>query len=93
MFILTKLGAGNMKDIVKVKSSQPSVPFHIETFHLICTANQITGFYMKYNPALKRVKWDTLLKLSNCLITSIEKLSKEKGYSLFKKRYLNQATF
>ena len=26
---------------------QPSVAFHIETRHLICNANQITGFYMK----------------------------------------------
>ena len=28
---------------------QPSVAFHIETSHLICTANQMTGFYVKCN--------------------------------------------
>ena len=27
--------------------SQPSVAFHIETNHLLCSANQMTGFYMK----------------------------------------------
>ena len=36
---------------------QPSVEFHIEISHLICTANQITGFYMKCNARLKSVKW------------------------------------
>ena len=34
---------------------QPSVAFHIETRHLICSANQITGFYMKCNTGLKGV--------------------------------------
>ena len=28
---------------------QPSVAFHIETGHLNCSANQMTGFYIKYN--------------------------------------------
>ena len=31
----------------------PSVAFHIETNHLICTANQITVFYLKCNTSLK----------------------------------------
>ena len=31
---------------------QPIVAFHIETSHLICIANQMTGFYMKYNTGL-----------------------------------------
>ena len=29
--------------------------FQIETSHLICTANQLTGFYMKCNTGLKWV--------------------------------------
>ena len=35
--------------------SQPSVAFHIETSHLIYTANQMTGLYMKCNSGLKWV--------------------------------------
>ena len=26
--------------------------FHMETSHLICFTNQVTGFYMKYNTGL-----------------------------------------
>ena len=32
---------------------QSSIVFHIETGHLICTANWMTGFCMKYNTGLK----------------------------------------
>ena len=39
-----------------VNPYQPSVEFHTETSHLICTANQITGFYEKCNIWLKWVK-------------------------------------
>ena len=35
---------------------QPSVGFHMETSHLIFTANQITGFHMECNTGLKWVK-------------------------------------
>ena len=35
---------------------QPSVAFHIETSPLICTANQITVFYMKCSTGMKWVK-------------------------------------
>ena len=35
---------------------QPSVAFHIVTSHLICNANQMTGFYMKRNNWLKWVE-------------------------------------
>ena len=31
-----------------------SATFHIETRQLTCAANQMTGFYMKYNTSLKR---------------------------------------
>ena len=33
----------------------PSVEFHIETNHLIRSANQMTGFYIEYNTGLKGV--------------------------------------
>ena len=33
----------------QIKPFQPSVEFQIETSHLICSANQITGFYMKWH--------------------------------------------
>ena len=32
-----------------------SIAFHIETSHLICTANHMTGFYLKCNTGLKWV--------------------------------------
>ena len=35
---------------------QPSIAFHIETSHLFCRANQVTGFYIKHNTGLKWVK-------------------------------------
>ena len=34
---------------------QPSFAFHIETSHLVCTTNQVTGFYMKCNTGLQWV--------------------------------------
>ena len=34
-----------------------SVAFHIETSHLICIANQMTGFYMECNTGLKSVNF------------------------------------
>ena len=37
-----------------VNPFQSSAAFHIGTSHLICTGNQITGFFMKYNTGLKR---------------------------------------
>ena len=39
-----------------VNPYQPSVEFDMEISHLICTANQITGFYEKCNIWLKWVK-------------------------------------
>ena len=35
----------------------PSVVFHIETSHLICISNQMTGFYMKCNTERKWVNY------------------------------------
>ena len=31
---------------------QFSVPFHVETIHLICPSNQMIGFYMNWNTGL-----------------------------------------
>ena len=36
----------------------PNVAFHIETSHLFCTANQMTGSYIKRNTDLKWVKFN-----------------------------------
>ena len=41
---------------VYVNPFQPSVAFHIETGHLICTENQMTGSLMNCNTGLKWVK-------------------------------------
>ena len=35
---------------------QPSIAFHMETSHLFCSTKQVTGFCMKTNTGLKRVK-------------------------------------
>ena len=32
------------------------IHIHMETSHLICTADQMTGFYMKYNNGLNGLK-------------------------------------
>ena len=46
---------------------QPSFAFHVETSHLICTTNQMTGYYMKCNTGLKWVDWFfRCLCLSKC---------------------------
>ena len=39
---------------------QCSDAFHIETSHLNCSANQMTGFYMKYNTELKWINFENL---------------------------------
>ena len=42
---------------------KPSVAFYRETSHLICSANQTTGFYMKCNTVLERVKWEHISEI------------------------------
>ena len=51
---------------------QPSFAFHIETSRLICTANQVTGFYMKCNTGLKWVK----RRLFQCMVPKTMNLVK-----------------
>ena len=50
-----------------INQFQPSVGFHIETSHLKCTSNQMTGFYMKCNTWLKwvevQVNWNLFLEM------------------------------
>ena len=39
---------------------QPSVTFHVETRHLIFSANLMTGFYIECNTELKWVKYSEI---------------------------------
>ena len=50
-----------------VKLFQRSVAFHIETSQLFCTANQRTGFCMKCNTGVKRVKYLAIFSVNHCL--------------------------
>ena len=45
-----------------VNPLQPSFLFYLETSHLICTGNQVTGFFMKCNAGLKWIKEPTCFK-------------------------------
>ena len=53
-----------MKDCKAFSTSinlfQPNVTFYIETSHRICTANQTTGFCLKYNTERKVVQSATI---------------------------------
>ena len=46
----------NVEHIYPINPYQSSVPFCIETSHLISSANQVTGFCMKCITGLKQVK-------------------------------------
>ena len=39
-----------------IKSFQSSASFYIETSYFICSGNQLTGFYVKWNTGLESVK-------------------------------------
>ena len=47
--------------ITRPESISAQCYIHIETSHLICSGNQMTSFYMKFNTRLKRAKmrWTT----------------------------------
>ena len=47
---------------------QPRSAFHMKTSHLICTVNQMTGFHMNYNTALKWVKLWLILSIIKIFI-------------------------
>ena len=42
-------------DLLEFNPFQPSVAFHIKTSHLICSPNEMAGFYMKCNTRLKSI--------------------------------------
>ena len=42
---------------------QSGVVFHKETSHLICTVNQMTGFFIKYNTGLNEFIEDFYIQL------------------------------
>ena len=52
----------NHNDLV-INPFQPSVAFLVETRHLICNTNQVTGFCMKCNTGLKWVNICTAQKM------------------------------
>ena len=56
----------------RVNSFQPSNAFHIEISHLICHANQMTGFYMKCNTCLK---WVDALTLPATILDKNKKIN------------------
>ena len=43
----------------------PSFALHIETFHFICNAIQLTGFYMKCNTGLNCITLAAVCRLLN----------------------------
>ena len=45
---------------------QPSVAIDIENSHMICVANQMTGFYLEYNTVPKWVKQKSPKLLFSC---------------------------
>ena len=52
-------------NIRHIDSFHPRVTFHIDTSHLICTANQMASLYMKCNNGLKLVSLVVLFAI-NC---------------------------
>ena len=49
--------------VTDINQFQTSVSFHMETIHLICSGNQMTGFYIKYNDGLK---WVNIFYILTC---------------------------
>ena len=45
----------DLENVSLINPFKPSVAFHIETSHLICTANQMIGFSAKSHNGLKWV--------------------------------------
>ena len=51
---------------------QPSIAFHIESCHLVCTANQMTDFYLK---CINRLKWVKVQIVINHVTFGLERIS------------------
>ena len=62
-------------NIRHIDSFQPRVTFHIDTSHLICTANQMASLYMKCNNGLKLVSLVVLFAI-NCREHETTKITK-----------------
>ena len=65
----------------QINPFRPIFTFHIETSHLSCYANQVTGFCMKCNTGLKWVNIRAIQ--SQCIITSSKSTVKALGQRLF----------
>ena len=62
----------NFDRILDYNLFQPSVAIQVKTSHLICSANQMTGFYVKCNIGLKWVNLTTLfITLNKYLLSGI----------------------
>ena len=73
---------GTIWGSVRLNSFQPSIAFHIETSHLICNANPITSFYMKWNTGLIWFKGSLLIlafkSLANIYLFKVNKRNTRK---------------
>ena len=49
---------------------KPNVAFHLKNSHVICRANQMTGFYMKCNTGLKWLNQFIGEKMEECCIVT-----------------------
>ena len=74
--LLCSRGIEKISGMTWVKAANPfnlSVAFHIESSNLICSAKQMTSFYMKRNTGLKRVNRN----VSFCISCSVWLLFKK----------------
>ena len=70
----------------RVKPFQPSVAFHEETSHLICSLNQMTGFYMECNASVNKMgkenrRWPDIESV-DCMSQGCEEISNLLEFSL-----------
>ena len=63
---------GDVLCVFLINLFQLSVAFHIETRHLICFANQMTGFYMKSNKVAKRMAFLKSIHNSSLFIVLVD---------------------
>ena len=69
--------------VVSVNSYRSSVAFHIKSSHLICTGNQMTGFYMKGNTGLKWIQVAVTKYFLRATVCWLEKFADRELCSLF----------
>ena len=66
--LITVLHGCNLFFLILINPFQPSVAFHIETCHLICRANQMTGFWWNATLGGYGLRFSILLKLRSRII-------------------------